>query len=231
MNVIKTRDHVVLLHGLARTRRSMRRMEMFLSRHGYTTWNIGYPSTKFPIDYLAELVRQEVLARTVDAERVHFVTHSMGGILVRSIQKHSPLPHPGRVVMLGPPNSGSEVVDALRRTRLFRIINGPAGMQLGTDSGSVPLNLGPVDFELGVITGDRTINWINSLIIPGKNDGKVSTARARVDGMKDFLVVHASHPFIMRNKEVMEQCLAFLKYGKFSTADTNTFFPQRCSFI
>jgi pimeloyl-ACP methyl ester carboxylesterase len=213
-----TKEDVVLLHGLARTTRSMRNMEKFLSFHGYRTWNIGYPSTKEPIENLAAQIRYEVISRTSDAEKVHFVTHSMGGIIVRTIQKNDRLPHLGRVVMLSPPNKGSEIVDAFGRTWLFRIIHGPAGSQLGTDSNGLPSELGPVDFELGVITGDRSINWINSLIILGKNDGKVSIERARVDGMTDYLVVHATHPYIMRNKKVMVECLAFLKYGRFSSS-------------
>jgi hypothetical protein len=118
--------------------------------------------------------------------------------------------------MLSPPNKGSEIVDTLGQSRLFKILHGPAGNQLGTNSGSLPMSLGPVNFELGIITGDRSINWINSLIIPGKDDGKVPIERARVEGMADFLVVHATHPFIMRNREVMEQCLTFLRNGKFA---------------
>ncbi len=213
----KTGEHVILLHGLARTTRSMRGIERFLSAQGYRTWNIGYPSMKKPIADLAAHVRNEVITRTSAAEKVHFVTHSMGGIIVRCIQKTDPLPRLGRVVMLCPPNRGSEIVDALGRTRLFRAVNGPAGSELGTGNNSMPLKLGPVDFELGVITGDRSINLINSLIIPGQNDGKVSTERAKVDGMTDYLVVHAAHPFIMRKREVMAECLAFLQQGRFSS--------------
>lgn len=212
-----TKEHVVLLHGLARTTRSMRNMESFLSSQGYRTWNIGYPSRRQRIEDLAPQLWAEIVSKTSDAEKVHFVTHSMGGIIVRFIQKIHPLPRLARVVMLSPPNKGSEIVDAFGSTWLFRIINGPAGSQLGTDGNSLPLKLGPVDFELGIITGDRSINWINSLIIPGKNDGKVSTERARVNGMVDYLEVHATHPFIMRNRQVMNECLTFLKHGRFSS--------------
>lgn len=208
-------EHVVLLHGLARTSDSMSKLEKFLSKHGYLVLNIDYPSRKHQISELAEMVREEVVSKTGAAGKIHFVTHSMGGIVLRFIQQNDPLPNLGRVIMLSPPNHGSEVVDTLGGLWLFRAINGPAGRQLGTDENSMPKQLDEVDFELGVITGDRSINWINSLIIPGKDDGKVSVESAKVEGAIDFLVVHVSHPFIMKDKTVMSQCLYFLKNGFF----------------
>jgi pimeloyl-ACP methyl ester carboxylesterase len=213
-------EHVVLLHGLARTSRSMNRLEKVLSGHGYQVLNMDYPSRKYRIPELARIVRKAVASNAAHAQVIHFVAHSMGGIIVRYIQKNDPLPNLGRVVMLSPPNQGSEVVDALRNLWLFELINGPAGKQLATDGGSILQKLGKVNFELGVITGDRSINWINSLLIPGKDDGKVSIESAKVEGMADFLIVHASHPFIMRNKTVIAQCLYFLQQGKFKQTDT-----------
>ena len=208
-------EYVVLLHGLARTSKSMKALEKFFSEQGYEVFNISYPSRKYPVAELANMVRKEVITKTSEAAKVHFITHSMGGIIVRYIQKYNPLPNLGRVVMLSPPNHGSEVVDKLGGLWLFKCINGPAGKQLGTDKNSICQKLGKVDFELGVITGDRSINWINSLIIPGKDDGKVSIESAKVEGMDDFLIVHATHPFIMKKKTVITQCLHFLRIGVF----------------
>jgi pimeloyl-ACP methyl ester carboxylesterase len=210
-------EYVVLLHGLARTSGSMNGLEAFLSEQGYHVVNIDYPSRKQQIAELADIVRKEVVLKTSGAGKVHFITHSLGGIILRYVQRHDPLPNLGRVVMLSPPNQGSEVVDKLGDSWLFELINGPAGKQLGTGENGVVQTLGKVNFELGVITGDRSINWINSLIIPGKDDGKVSIERAKVEGMADFLIVHASHPFIMKDKTVMTQCLHFLRSGKFNT--------------
>ena len=139
----------------------------------------------------------------------------MGGILVRTIQKETPLENIGRVVMLSPPNQGSELADSLGELRLYDWINGPAGGQLGTDPDGYVNSLGPVDFELGVIAGDRSINWINSIIIPGKDDGKVSIERAKVEGMKDYKVIHATHPYIMKNNEAVTATIRFLKSGSF----------------
>lgn len=210
-------EYVVLLHGLARSAGSMAVMEKSLTEAGYGVINDGYPSTKKAIEALDKDVIPLAVekCRKKGAVKIHFVTHSMGGILIRYYLEHQALPELGRVVMLSPPNQGSETVDKLKKIFLFKWINGPAGQELGTDSQSVPLKLGPVNFDAGVITGDRTINIFLSMMIPGKDDGKVSITHARVEGMKDFLVVHTSHPFIMKNKEVIRQTMYFLKNGKF----------------
>ena len=147
--------------------------------------------------------------------KVYFVTHSLGGILVRAYVKTYPPVNLGRVVMLAPPNRGSEIIDIFRERWWFRKFFGPIRHQLGTDSNSVLNTLGPVNFELGVITGNRSINLIGSALIPGPNDGTVSVACAKVEGMRDFLVVPYGHTFIMMRKVVAEQTLQFLRTGHF----------------
>jgi hypothetical protein len=122
----------------------------------------------------------------------------------------------GRVVMLSPPNQGTEIVDRLGELWLFKFMEGPAAGQLGTGSGSLPRRLGPAPFEVGVITGTRSINLLLSILIPGIDDGKVAVDRARLDGMADFLTVPVSHPFIMRSARVIEQTLHFLRHGSFA---------------
>ncbi len=217
-------DCVILLHGLARTSRSMAKLEKRLSQHGYRVINLDYPSTEHPIEFLAE----EYLGRTIkryQAEsyrKIHFVSHSLGGIIVRYYLKHHELSNLGRVVMMSPPNQGSEVVDYMKDTLIFKKINGPAGQQLGTDEDSVPLKLGPVDFELGVIAGNRTFDPLFSMMIPGPDDGKVSIKRAKVAGMTDFLVLPHSHAFIMQNEDVIEQVIHFLEHGSFRHAGHDT---------
>lgn len=209
-------EYVVLLHGLIRTNRSMNSLETYLSQQGYEVLNIDYPSRKHQIPELAAMVREEVISKTSNAVKVHFITHSMGGIILRYMQKNNPLPNLGRVVMLSPPNHGSELADKMANFPLLEWIVGPAGKQLGTDNNSICRELGKPGFELGVITGDESLYWINSSMIPGEDDGTVSVESAKLEGMADFLVVHTSHPFIMNNETVMKQCVHFLQKGTFS---------------
>lgn len=210
-------EHVILLHGLMRGPGSMEKMADALTEAGYSVDNRAYPSREQEIMALAESVIEAALATSEarEATRIHFVTHSMGGILIRAyLNRHRP-EKLGRVVMLAPPNQGSEVVDQLRDWRVFEWMNGPAGQELGTDEDSVPNQLGPVDFPLGVIAGDRRINWINSTMLPGPADGKVTVEATRVDGMTDHLVMQVTHPFIMKHADVITQTLAFLQNGRF----------------
>ncbi len=210
-------EAVILLHGLGRTKRSMAKLEHRLSDEGFRVFNMGYPSRLKKIETLAVETIPEAVSRCRKwgASQIHFVTHSMGGILVRYYLREKQIPELGRVVMLSPPNGGSEVVDKIGGSFIFKWYNGPAGQQLGTDSNSMPNRLGAVDFELGIITGDRSINLFLSRLIPGVDDGKVAVEKAKVAGMKDFLVIHATHPFIMRNNTAMSQTIAFLKTGRF----------------
>ena len=206
---------VVLLHGLARSSWSMTRVQRRLEREGYAVINVNYPSTRYPIEYLADEVLADVIEQCCRRARLHIVTHSMGGIVARYYLKDRQVPNLGRVVMLGPPSQGSELVDELRDNRLFKLVNGPAGAQLGTDPDSVPLRLGPVAFELGVIAGNKSIDPFFSRMIPGPDDGKVAVERTRVEGMKDFMVLPYNHTFIMRQPEVTRQVVHFLRYGVF----------------
>lgn len=211
------RPPVVLLHGLARTGRSLRVMAQALAAAGFAPAIISYPSTRHPLPVLAlDFILPAIRAKFgTGRQPLNFVTHSLGGIIVRYLAATVPELPIGRVVMLAPPNRGSEVVDRLGDYGLFQWINGPAGRNLGTGPESLPNRLGPPPFALGVITGDRSINPLLSLLIPGPNDGKVAVARARLEGMDDFLLLHATHPLIMRNRQAIAQTIHFLHHGTF----------------
>ena len=209
-------ETVVLLHGLGRTPRSMNRMERALGERGYRVVNLAYPSRERTIEELSRDLHERILECCAEQSGpVHFVTHSMGGILVRQYLHDHDLPNAGRVVMLSPPNGGSELVDLLERLPVVRRHVGPSREQLGTGPEDLPSRLGPVRFELGVIAGRRSWNPLFSSVLPGADDGMVSVARARVEGMSDFLVVPRAHPFIMRDRAVIEQSVAFLRRGAF----------------
>jgi hypothetical protein len=216
---------VVLLHGLGRTDLSMLRMESMLADAGYSVVNVGYPSTQHSIEHLASEELGPALERCCANESltVHFVTHSMGGIVLRHYLENSELGNLGRVVMLSPPNQGSEIADWVAESPLLQRILGPSVEQLGTDTSSVPNQLGPVDFELGIIAGNRTLNPLFSRMIPGADDGKVAVENTKVEGMTDFLVVPYSHTYIMMTEDVIAQVIHFLAEGRFrrDTAEVN----------
>ncbi|MDR2550296.1 MAG: alpha/beta hydrolase [Desulfobulbus sp.] len=212
-------EGVILLHGLARTRLSMRSMAAFLERRGYLVVNVGYPSRRYPIETLAHSAISPAIAalRRQQAATIHFVTHSMGAILLRAFLAGEPLPELGRAVMLAPPNQGSELVDCLGRFAWFRLLFGPAGCQLGTGPDQLPARLGSAVFPVGILTGDRPAVGLGRFF-PGANDGKVSVAKAQLAGMDDFLVLLCGHSLIMRHRTVQEQVAAFLANGRFERA-------------
>ena len=213
-------ERVVLLHGLGRTDLSMLVMELELEERGYRVTNIDYPSTEHSIEHLAEEELAPTLARCCAGdETVHFVTHSMGGIVLRYYLAHHEVENLGRVVMLSPPNRGSELADWVAENELLERIMGPSVEQIGTGPESVPIELGRVDFELGIIAGNRTLNPIFSRMIPGEDDGKVAVAETPVEGMSDFLVVPHSHTYMMMNEDVIEQVAYFLENGHFRERD------------
>jgi triacylglycerol lipase len=212
------RGTVLLLHGVGRTHRSMRPLEEALTADGYRVLNLGYPSRTGSWSELVDSLDAAVRGCCAEGTTpVHFVTHSMGGILVRAYLEGTELPGLGRVVMLSPPNQGTALIDRLP-AELLELVLGPASVSLGTDAGSVPLRLGPVRFELGVITGDVSLNPLFSSWLPGEDDGKVTVESAWVEGTDDFLVVPYSHAFIMRRDEVILQVRAFLEAGRFLDA-------------
>jgi len=211
----KMKGNVILLHGLGRTWRSMSRMASALEKAGYNACNIGYPSMRKPVEWLVDHIVAPAMEGQPQDRPCHVVTHSLGGILIRHYLQDNALPEGSRIVMLAPPNHGSEVADHLRHWKLFQWILGPALQQLGTDEDSVPNRLKPIECEIGIMTGNRSVYPPVSWWIKGTNDGLVSIESARLEDMNDFLVVPSGHGLIMMRSAVIQQTIHFLQKGKF----------------
>jgi pimeloyl-ACP methyl ester carboxylesterase len=217
-------DGVLFLHGIARRASSLALMERAFGKAGYATLNLDYPSRRVSIEDLVDVIAPAAADFAARLASIHIVTHSMGGLLARAwLCRHRP-GNLGRVVMLGPPNGGSEVADRLHKFRAYRRFFGPAGEQLTTrPDGRLRAAIGSVDYPLGIIAGDRTLYPVESwLMLPGPNDGRVTVERTRVTGMADHITLHATHALMTRNSTVIKQALRFVGTGAFSHPGSDT---------
>ena len=213
----ESKTGVVLLHGISRTSRSFRRMQTAAEAAGFATLNTGYASRHNPLEALADDIHPAI-ARFADSTEgsIHFVGHSMGGLLARVYLARYRPARLGRVVMLGTPNSGSEIADRLKHLVAYRAFFGPAGQQLGTvRDAALDAMLPPVDYPVGIIAGNRSIYPVASAMLPRPNDGRVSVENTKLDGMADHIVIGAPHPGLPRNRLAIEQTIAFLRDGRF----------------
>ncbi|PYF09232.1 alpha/beta hydrolase family protein [Rhodobacter viridis] len=207
-------DCVLLLHGLARSPRSLFVLEQVLEARGKRVVNLGYPSTEETVEALAGRIEAGLAA--CGPGPVDVVTHSMGGILLQVwAERGANAKRIHRAVMLAPPNGGSEIVDTFRDQAWFGWMNGPAGLALGTGASDAPARLPKPKFDFAVIAGSDSLNPITSWLIPGPDDGKVSVASAKQAGMADFLVLPVTHTWMMDDPRVIVEVLAFLDRGQF----------------
>jgi hypothetical protein len=194
-------------------------MAKALQQEGYRVHNLGYPSRKAPIEILGEFVESQINDLGLSPKsKIHFITHSLGGIVIRYLIKNERPPNLGRVVMLAPPNQGANLADKFEYLPFYNWILGPAGIQIGTRPDSIPNILGPADFEVGIIAGNRSANPIFSLMIPGTDDGRIAVESTKLIGMTDFLVLPCIHPLIMNDKHAIRQSIHFLAHGCFDHA-------------
>ncbi len=210
---------VVLLHGIARGARSLRRMQTALNVAGFATLNLDYQSRAKSLEALVNDISPAITKFASDLDGpMHFVAHSMGGLLARAyLAKHTP-PRPGRVILLGPPNNGSEIADRFRHFAMYRAFFGPAGQQLTTTLDAATKALLPApNYPLGIIAGSRSVYPIASRFLPSPNDGRVSVASTKLDGMTDHIVIPTAHPLLLRDPRAIAQTIAFLRNGRFNS--------------
>ena len=212
-----TQDGVVLLHGISRTTRSFRKMQTALEGSGFAILNQDYASRRKALEALAEDIHPSIqrFADGIDGS-VHFVGHSMGGLLARVYLARYRPKRLGRVVMLGTLNSGSEIADRLKHIGVYRAWFGPAGQQLVTQRDAAVAAMFPqVDYPVGIIAGNRSVYPISSAFLPKPHDGRVSVENTKLDGMADHIVMETSHPWLVRNGSAIEQTIVFLRDGEF----------------
>jgi triacylglycerol lipase len=215
--VLAEAECVVLLHGLARISNAMGELEDKLQHAGYKVANVNYPSRRFGVSALAAdaVGRGLTHCQAMATDTVHFVTHSLGGILLRVYLHEHEVDELGHVVMLGPPNQGSELLNGLIPIPGVAWFLGPVSKELGTDADSVVPQLGPVHFDLGIIAGNSNIFPLFKLFQAGPSDGIVTVESTKVAGMKQHLVLPVTHTFMMRNNTVIDHAIHYLKTGSF----------------
>lgn len=216
-------DVVILIHGLGRTSRSMRAMAKSLSRGGFATELFDYHSRHDDVAQIVQQLHQSVLRLLHQHHTVHFVTHSLGGIILRNyLAQYGQSAHIGQTVMLAPPHKGSEIIDFWRRgslrRRFFMAIMGDTAMSLHTAPDSLPNRLPLLHtFNIGIIAGTRSVEfWFNHLF-DSAHDGKVSVASTHLHKNHDYFKVHTTHTFITNHAEVHKQTLLFLQTAHFAT--------------
>lgn len=213
-------DYVVLLHGISRSSKQMNKLGLYLQKEGYEVINIDYPSTDYSLEVLTDSIHADLSKKMVENKPVHFVGYSMGGLLTRTIiHKYNPT-NLGRVVQLATPNHGSEVSDFFKNNYVYKKILGSAGQQLITDQQKIEHLFGKIYYDLGIIAGNSTVAPISSIvIIPGEDDGRVSIESTRLEGMKDHIIIPASHTFLPSKEIVHQQVVHFLKNGVFKKTE------------
>ncbi|MFY9350600.1 MAG: alpha/beta fold hydrolase [Sphingobium sp.] len=216
-----SRQSIILLHGFGGHPLQTALLARRLRASGYDVANLGYPSWRWPVARILDHLHQRIIASTAqEARAIHFVGHSMAGLLLRAyLARHHP-PRLGRVVMLGTPNGGSELADLCYRLRLDRPILNQAGALLRTQRDPVTQALfGKIDYPLGIIAGDRPmIGALPDLLFRAPNDGKVSVAATHCPGQSDHLVMPVAHTAMIYSRLVADQVAHFLRDGRFRRA-------------
>ena len=210
-------ETVVVLHGISKTNAITYLLAKRIAAAGFEVYNITYPSTKYTINDLVDILNDKLLELNIDKKRkLNFVGHSMGGLLIRGyLNKYKPA-NLHRVVMIGTPNHGSELANYFKNWWIFKKKFGVAGEQLGIDQKGLDGLFGPVYYNLGIIAGKTSSNPIFSSIIVGEDDGLVSVESTKLEGMNDHIVLNFSHTMGLFYRDVANEVIEYLKTGSFT---------------
>lgn len=211
-------EGVVLLHGICHSAFGMRGLSKFLTRSGFKVLNLDYPSTRYSLESLVEIIHGAIKTFSASLEGpIHFVGYSMGGLLIRAYLKKYKPAHLGRVVMIGPPNHGSELADFLKDFKLYKKLFGPAGQQLITNQIQFKHIFCDTNFDVGIIAGKNSY-FFSRYFFDTPNDGQVSIESTHLDKSQDHITVCCNHLFLPIHKPAWNQVLHFLHSGHFDSS-------------
>jgi len=217
-HTLEEKECVVLVHGLWRSGFAMRSIANDLEDNGYQTVSVDYPSTQEEIPELVQgyLLKSYEECSLTGAKKIHLVSHSMGGILIRQFLQSYTLPIGSRVVMLSPPNQGSELSEKFGESWWYQWVVGPAGVSLSTNQEGIISKLREIDEPVGIIAAYRDWSFWPNAWLPQPNDGTVSVESMKLAEMDDFILVNSGHALMRFSDEVQSQIRQFLAVGEFA---------------
>ncbi len=207
-----SKESVVLIHGLWLPALCLRPLARRLERQDFAVQLFSYPSVR--ADLCTNAGRLTHFLATLNADTVHLVGHSLGGILIRALFHYHPLQKPGRIVTLGAPHGGSRVAQYLSHYAFWRRAMGKSVADL---LGGIPQNWLPPTREMGAISGSRSLGLGRLLYrhLPAPNDGLLTVEESTLVGARDHLKLPVSHTGMLFSRAVARRVSAFLTTGHF----------------
>jgi triacylglycerol lipase len=205
---------VICLHGLWRSKWAMEPLAKQCVNSGFSCINLPYPSFRNTLEQMVERLDLLIQKEAENFSKIHLLTHSLGGVIVRRYLDTCSHEKCSKVLMVAPPLQGSMIVDWLGKSPLRRVL-GPAGEFLSTAQMAGECQTISQDVESAVIMGDRVKIPILHHIIEGASDGIIRVQAGKIEGLNHFKVVHADHTFITSDPEVLAAADRFLRTGGF----------------
>ncbi|MCG8671408.1 MAG: hypothetical protein MI867_18535 [Pseudomonadales bacterium] len=213
-NPLASQETVILLHGLGRSDMAMWLLEHRLENAGYKVFSIDYDSIQQTPNQVLGSVFSDIEKCCKEAEAtIHFVGHSLGGLIIRAYLGQHDVKNLGKVVLIGSPSNGTPVVDKYRDSWWMQFA-GEMTLALGTDDNGFAKSLPKPDYSLGVIAG-TVERSSNDEIIPGADDGLVPVESTKIEGMSDFILLPISHSAMRYDADVAAQTITYLRNGSF----------------
>ncbi|MGA2624642.1 MAG: hypothetical protein ABSF91_12360 [Bacteroidota bacterium] len=209
---------VYLIHGYGSSTLLLKSIENYLKKNGFETVNYSYHSIRDDIRKTGHNLYNQIKQDRIDT--VSFVTHSMGALVMRALLtysiKDSSFPTIYRIVMITPPNHGTEIADFFSSSSIFKFFLGPNVENMKTDSNSLANRLPlPLKSQVGIIVGEKSDSTGYNPFIKGSNDGYVTPDEAKLGMEKDFRIIYKSHTLITQSKKTRRLVLSFLRNGTF----------------